>query len=114
MWVRKQPHNKYRNKSCTCRQGHHHDSIKEGDYCNILELLRQSGDIKKYDIQKTFDLCIDGKKICAIRPDFLVMTRTGGLEVHEVKSYITMTPEWNIKRKMFEALYPDITYIVIK
>lgn len=118
MWVRNSKYYKkplkYRNKSCECLQKHWHDSIKESRYCDQLELLRKAKEIHSYEIQKTFELKVNGQKVCGIRPDFLVFTNSGALEVHEVKSYITMTSTWNVKRKLFEALYPEITYIVIK
>ena len=118
MWIRNKKYFtkqlKYKNKSCICRQNHKHDSIKEAHYCDQLEILRKAGEIKSYEIQKTFELKVKGQKICGIRPDFLVVNNYGMKEVHEVKSYITMTPTWNIKRKLFEALYPKITYIVVR
>jgi len=118
MWIRNKKYftkkMKYRNKSCVCRQGHMHDSIKEANYCDNLEILKKTGEIKDYEIQKTFELKVNGHKICGIRPDFVVTTNSGAKEIHEVKSYITMTPEWNIKRKLWEAIYTDMEYIVIR
>ena len=105
---------KYGNKSQVCRQGHKHDSIKESQYCDQLELLRKSGEIKEYQTQVRFDLCVNGQKVCGIIPDFVVTENDGAQKVHEVKSYITMTDAWNIKRKLFESLFPLIEYIVIK
>jgi hypothetical protein len=71
------------------------------------------GKIKSYEIQKDYDLVVNGQKICGIRPDFVVLTNLDETEIHEVKSYVTMTPAWNIKRKLWEAIYPDFEYIVI-
>ena len=105
---------KYRNKSCICRQNHQHDSIKEAHYCDQLELLKKAGEIIDYEKQVTFHMKVNDKKVCAIRVDFLVESKHGGQEVHEVKSSATMTSTWNVKRKLFEALYPHIEYIVVK
>jgi exonuclease III len=119
MWVRKSKYLKrklkYGNKSSKCVAGHWHDSMKEARYCDTLYMLKKGGEIKDYKTQVHYDLKVKKQKICGMRVDFLVTTNSGAKEVHEVKSYPTMTPSWNIKRKLFEALYsPKIEYIVIK
>ena len=103
---------KYKNKSCYCRQNHWHASIKEAHYCDQLELLVKAGEILSYMPQRSYDLKVNGQKICKHIPDFTIETKTGW-QVHEVKSPITMTAVWSIKRKLFEALYPEMEYIVI-
>lgn len=106
---------KYRNKrSCNCIARHWHDSIKEANYCTMLYMLKKNGDIKDYETQVTFDFKVAGHKICSHRVDFLITDKAGAQEVHEVKANITMTPLWNIKRKLFESLYENIPYIVVK
>ena len=105
---------KYRNKSSCCRQNHWHPSYKEANWCDNLALLKKAGEIKDYETQVKFDLKVKGQKIAGIIVDFLITNRDGTKVVEEVKSYITMTPLWNIKRKLFEALYPKIPYNVIK
>ena len=103
---------KYNNQTCICRQNHRHDSIAEGRYCDQLELLKKAGDIKDSELQVTFDLKVNGYKICGHRVDFLVTTNYGEKEVHEWKGFSTQI--WNLKRKLFEAIYPDIKYITIR
>lgn len=105
---------KYNNKSSRCISEHWHQSIKEAQYCNQLYMLKKNGDIKDYEREIDFELRVHGIKICIIRVDFVVWDKSGEKVVHEVKSYPTMTPVWNLKRKLFEALYPTIPYIVIK
>lgn len=105
-------YNKYSNDSSRCNQEHSHDSIGEACYCDSLALLEKAGEIRSYKIQQTFTLMVEGKIICKHRVDFLVMTKKGDLEVNEVKGFATK--DWNLKRKLFEALYPDIKYIVVK
>ena len=105
---------KYGNRSCYCWQKHHHDSIKEASYCNQLMMLKRAGEIAKYEIQVDFPLRVRKQKICTIRVDFLITNIHGGEEIHEVKSNITMTSTWDIKRKLFEVLYPNIPYIVVR
>ncbi len=105
-------YNKYKNKSQSCRQGHIHQSIGEARYCDSLAVLEKAGAIKSYKSQQMFDLTVNGKRVTGHRVDFLVMTKEGKLEVHEVKGF--PTDLWKIKMNLFEALYPDILYIVVK
>jgi hypothetical protein len=102
---------KYNNISCKCHQSHIHDSRLEADYCDQLALLQKAKEIKGYESQVSFDLVVKGSKICGHRVDFLVTTNANKKEVHETKGY--STPSWNIKRKLFEALFPKIDYIVV-
>lgn len=60
---------------------------------------------------------VNGEKICDIIPDFYVEWADGKKELIEVKSRITMTPVWNLKRKLLFATYlkenPDIEFRVV-
>lgn len=103
---------KYSNKRCQCSQGHWHQSIFEADYCNQLHILKLANEIKRYEIQVKFSLKIADHHITNHYVDFLITKNDGTLEVHETKGFATS--DWNLKRKMFEAQYPDIPYIVIK
>lgn len=102
---------KYNNSSCSCLQGHLHDSRGEAGYCNDLEILRKTKNIKSYEIQRSYDLTVNGKTICKHIVDFVITNNEGREEVHEFKGFATAV--WNLKRKLFEAVYPDIKYIVI-
>jgi len=106
---------KSNNTSCCCLNNHWHDSIGEADYCNQLSLLVKAKEIKEYKSQETFPLKVNGKTVCSHRVDFLVTNNYGEQEVHEYKGgRITETAVWNIKRKLFEVLYPEIEYIVVR
>ena len=100
--------NKHRTQ--TCRQGHSHDSCDEAEYCNKLELLCKAGHIKEYKQQVTYDLKVNGHKICGHRVDFLVTNPDDSIEVHEFKGFATQL--WVLKKKLFEAVYPEIPYLV--
>ncbi|MCG3177023.1 MAG: hypothetical protein MOGMAGMI_01987 [Candidatus Omnitrophica bacterium] len=101
---------KYSNRSSSCWLSHRHDSILEADYCNQLNLLKRAGEVKEYAIQVRLDLVVNGKKICAHYVDFLVTYPDGHQEFHETKGYDTR--DWQIKRKLVEALFPETPYIV--
>jgi len=104
--------NKYNASTCRCNQNHTHDSRGEAAYCDDLALLKVAGEIQDYEIQVKIPLMINGKTICNHYIDFLVTNKEGNLEYREYKGFITDT--WRIKKKLTEALYPDIPYIVIK
>lgn len=97
--------------SQVCLQDHKHDSRAEASYCNKLAIMLKDGEIKSYKSQVTYDLKVNGKKICGHRPDFEVEHLDGSLEIHEVKGFATAV--WVLKHKLFEACYPDIPYKVI-
>ena len=103
---------KYRAKSSKCNQGHYHPSKLEAGYCDQLEMLKKNGDIKDYESQKRIDLIVNDKKICTHIVDFYVQDKYGEWSFHECKGYAM--PVWNLKRKLTEALFPEIEYIVIK
>lgn len=105
-------YNKYHNKSCKCSQNHLHDSRGEARYCDELELQRRAGEIQVFEIQKNIALIVNGKKICTHRVDFWVINKDGKEEIREYKGYATSV--WDIKRKLFKALFPEIPYIVVK
>ena len=99
-------------ESCTCQSGHKHDSRLEKRYCDVLLLLKKGKGIKDYVVQKTYSLDVNGAHICNHRVDFVVTTNSGALEVHETKGFETEV--WALKKKIFEACYPDIKYNVIR
>ena len=71
------------------------------------------GQIKSFTIQPKYELHgRDGSVVCRHYPDFLVVTLADGEEVRETKSIGSVTQEWKLKKKLFEAEY-DIPYKVI-
>jgi len=102
---------KYKNRSCTCKQNHKHDSQGEAIYCDSLALQMKAGEVQSYEIQRNFRLMVDGKKVCSHRVDFLVTEKDGTVCVHEYKGMVTQT--WRIKYKLFIACFPDIPYRII-
>lgn len=102
---------KYGNKTCFV-DGIRFDSRREADYYGELKLQKRAGIILDFERQVTFELAVNGQKICAHRVDFYVTLPGGKKEVREVKGYATA--EWEIKRKLFEALHSEIPYKVIR
>lgn len=52
------------------------------------------------------------KKVCTHVVDFVITRIDGKTEAHEVKG--VETDVWKLKKKIFEANYPHIKYVVIK
>lgn len=104
--------NKYKNVKCVCTSGHTHASKGEAGYCNMLSIIKKAGKIIDYDVQETFRLYALDKYICSHRVDFLIYENDGSVSVNEFKG--TATRDWIIKKKLFEANYPNIKYEVVR
>jgi len=105
---------KYGSKRTKCFQGHNHPSQLEAGYCDQLQMLKNNGDIAEVTYQHKFELRVNGVLICSHYPDFLVQrnAKKAEYEIHECKGF--ETDIWRIKKRLFEAIYPEIPYIVIK
>ncbi len=105
-------YSKYGNKKCKCLSKHIHDSRGEAGHCDWLLALTQSKEIKSYRGQVKYPLIVNGRTIANHFVDFEVENIDGSIEVHEFKGFATR--EWKLKKALFEVLYPDIPYIVVK
>lgn len=88
-----------------------HTSRWEAKYCDRLLSDKQARRIKDYKVQVTFELYAGIKHVV----DFVVynypLPGNALVEVHEAKGF--QTPEWRLKKKMFEKKYPDFPYRVV-
>ena len=91
-------------------------SMKEANYYAELKMQKRAKLIKKFERQVSFDLCAHNEfgpvRVCSHIVDFFVTMPDGSLEVREVKGFATAV--WDLKRKIFEANYPNLPYKVIK
>lgn len=86
----------------------------EARYAQHLDLLKRGKEIQDWSPQVTFRLHgKNGDFICKIIPDFLVVGKHGQEEIHETKSWATMTPQWRMKWKMLKYEYPEYKYKVV-
>jgi hypothetical protein len=102
--------------------GRTYDSRLEAGYAGQLKMEKRCKLIKDFECQVSFDLfawehkAIEGKdckrKVCTHLVDFLVTNLDGTYEVREVKGFATSV--WDLKRKLFEANYPNIPYKVVR
>ena len=93
---------KYKAKRTACQHGHTHDSAKEARRCNDLHLLQRAGQISGLEIQRPYDIAVNGKKICRYVADF-TYTEKGAFTVEDVKGM--RTREYAIKRKLMSAVF---------
>lgn len=102
---------KYGNISCKCSQGHIHKSRFEATVCNDLH-IEYSKELKAGEVEieteKRFDFMVENVKICSHYMDFFLTFITGKEKAVEAKGL--QTALWRIKKKLFEALYPEIEY----
>lgn len=110
-------YNKYRNKKIEI-DGIVFDSIKESVRYKELRLLERAGLIKNIKMQTSFELQPsfkkNGKTIRAItyRADFDYITKDGRHIIEDVKGM--ETPEFKLKKKIFEYKYPELEIKIIK
>lgn len=71
-----------------------------------------AGELSHWERQVPIDLVVSGYKIATYRIDFVEYDKNGGEMWTEVKGF--ETPEWRLKWKLFEALYPERDKQVIK
>ena len=94
--------------------GRYYQSKKEASYAAHLDLLRASASLKERVIewvpQFKVPLDVNGVHICNYYVDFLVTFADGRQEYHEVKGF--ETDVWRMKRRLFEAIYPDRKFVV--
>ena len=95
----------------TLYNGIWYDSKKEAAQAADLDLRVRAKDIHGYERQVRFNMEVNGKKICAYVADFLVHHHNGEQEIVEVKGF--ETPEWKLKKKLIEALYPQYRLTVV-
>jgi hypothetical protein len=88
------------------------DSKAEAEFYLYLLSRQQNGEIQSFERQVTYTLLDRFKKAGkTYRPieyiaDFVVTNTNGSVDVVDVKG--TKTREFQIKRKLFEARYPDL------
>jgi len=101
----KRGYNKFKAKPTECSAGHLHASIKESVRCNDLTQLEAVGQITHLEQQPSYDVIINGKKVCGYVADFRYrMTDSGLVIVEDVKG--VQTRVFQLKKKLVEAAHP--------
>lgn len=82
------------------------DSKREAERYRELLVLERCGRIKNLNLQPEFLIIVNDTKVCTYRADFSFFDiRKGESVVEDVKSKATKTPLYELKRKLFEAIY---------
>lgn len=102
---------KYKNKT-TEYNGHLYHSIKEANYARELDARIKAGELKEFRRQVPVELRVNGMKICTYTIDFVEIDHRDNEMWTEVKGF--ETPEWKLKWKLFEAIFPEREKQVIK
>jgi Protein of unknown function (DUF1064) len=103
---------KYHNRK-TIYNGIQFDSSKEANRYRELELLERAGKIRRIELQPRYDLVVNGHKLGFYRGDFRYEeVSTGELVTEDVKSLVTKTPVYQLKKKLVKALY-DIEIVEV-
>jgi len=90
--------------------GYVFDSKKEAAYYQKLKLRLKAGEITDLEIKPIYELRgYGGKKICKMIPDFRYR-ENGILIIDEVKSKITITPVYRLKKKLLLDNHPNIIF----
>lgn len=107
---------KYGAEQTMCLYGHKHDSRKEAMWCVKLHELEKEGKITLLVHEPVIVLKINNILICEHWPDFVFFDlRTNKKTILDVKGDWEggKRPEWVLKRKMCQAIYPNIEYLVV-
>lgn len=95
---------KYNNKSVT-RDGIKFDSKREARRYADLLLLERAGEISELKLQPSFDMVINGMKVCAYVADFQYI-ENGEKVVEDVKSVVTAkNSTYRLKNKLMKAVH---------
>ena len=91
-------------------------SKKEAAYAARLDMLKKAADPKErvdaWERQVKIPLVVNGKLIANWYVDFRIVYADLRIEYHEVKGF--QTEDYRLKRKLFEAIYPDYVLKVLR
>lgn len=86
--------------------GQFFDSKREAETYREFKILERCGHIRNLTLQPEFPIVVNGIKVCTYRADFSFFDlRKGETTVVDVKSKATKTPLYELKRKLFQAIY---------
>ncbi len=92
---------KYRNEPQVV-DGHRFPSKREARRYEALRLLERAGEISDLQLQVTFPLHVNGRKVCSYIADF-VYQEDGQQVVEDCKGF--RTPEYRLKAKLMLAVH---------
>lgn len=82
------------------------DSRKESNRYQELLWMQQAGQICNLELQPRYDLVVNSHKLGFYKADFRYEeVATGAVITEDVKSPVTRTPVYMLKKKLVKALY---------
>jgi len=103
--IHKKSH-KYRAKPTTI-DGIRFASKKESERYALLKTWEKDGAIRDLELQPTFPIYINNKKVCLYVADFSYRdAETGHKHVEDVKGY--KTDVYRLKKRLVEAYFPHV------
>jgi hypothetical protein len=93
-------------------KGRKYDSRKEANYAFQLDARKQLGEVKEWEPQYRFDIIVNGAYICRYTIDFKVTMKDDTVEFHETKGF--STESFKLRWKLVKAMYPELTFVLIK
>lgn len=80
------------------------DSKAEANYYTALKLREKAGEVTDIELQRWYDLIVNGKRVARYRADFVFFDRiTCTRRVVDVKGYATR--EFRMKKDLMKALF---------
>lgn len=84
------------------------DSIKESERYKQLRLLLVAGQITDLEVHPRIPLIVNEKKIGYYVGDFRYLDHSGKVIIEDVKSPVTKTAVYRLKKKILEAQSPPV------
>ena len=103
-------YNKYGAKKVR-QDGYTFDSKLEAARYNHLKELEDQGLISDIEVHPPFACVVNDKKVCLYKADFKYKNINGNEIIEDTKGM--QTPMFRLKKKLVEALYPDVEIMVI-
>ena len=107
--MRRRYRNKYKAIKVTY-DGITFDSKLEGARYKVLKMLQEAGEISDLETQVPYRCDVNGKVICRYYADFRYKVNERVI-VEDTKGVLTHV--FNLKKKLVEALYPDVSIEIV-
>lgn len=101
---------KYGNIRSKIYNGRAYHSLREAEEAMWLDSLVKEKRLATVKPQHKIFLTVNGQSVTTHIVDFLVLLPDGREKFVEIKGFATS--EWGIKKRLTEACYPDIPYLV--
>lgn len=102
--VQRRRRSKWRNEP-TSEDGHVFDSQAERNRYRDLKALQMAGEISKLVVHPRYRLFVNGSEVGSYYADFRYVDAAGRQRVEDVKSPVSRTPVYRLKRRIVRAQF---------